>query len=206
MRELLTLHGRIEERADAAAGRKPRVHECVSSFGFAMEEPYPNGEDDVEATLAEVELLEVRDEELSFPGLDVRCIAPRSCLDHLRGAIDRGQSAPVEPLADYRRGHPVTAANLEDTVVGTNAELIDDRPESLTHSPNDAGRVRRVVRVRCAYGGAVVAPGYRAAVTVRGWLCETRTGAAQLVRCSGSKQSWLRDGRECDETLVEQLR
>jgi hypothetical protein len=64
---LLTLRGRIEERAHAAAGRTPRLHYGVGSFGFAMEEPYPYGEDDVEATLAEVEMLEVRDEDSAFP-------------------------------------------------------------------------------------------------------------------------------------------
>jgi hypothetical protein len=99
----------------------------------------------------------------------------------------------------------VTAANLEDTVVGTNAELIDDRPESLTHSPMMPG----------AFGAwhafaALTACGSRTRLSCRGhrqgaaFARQEPCGAARsLVR---QQTSWLRDGRECGETLVEQLR
>src|SRR5215218_10534126 len=106
----------------------------VSPLGLAVKEPDANSEDDIEATLAEVEILEARNEELCLSGLDIRCVPSCGCLDHFRGAIDRGQLAFVQPPADHRGGDPMTAADLEDAVVGTDAELIDDRLESLTHS------------------------------------------------------------------------
>jgi hypothetical protein len=98
-----------------------------------VEQSDPNSKDHVEAAVAEVEILEARDEELGFPGLDIRRVTSGGCLDHLRRPVDCGQSAFAEPLADHRRGDPVATADLEDPVVRTNADLIDDALEPLAH-------------------------------------------------------------------------
>jgi hypothetical protein len=129
--------GWVEECAHSAAGREPSLGE--GALGLAAEEPYPNGEDHVEAALAEVDVLEALNEELGFPSLDEGCVARRSRLDHLHRPIDRGQVATLEPLADHRCGHTVATADLENPVIGAYAELIDDRPQSLVQ----AGHGRR---------------------------------------------------------------
>jgi hypothetical protein len=91
-----------------------------------VEEPDPDGEDDVEAAIAQVEVLQLPDQELGSPRRDVTGVAARSGLDHLLRAVDGRQAASVEALADERCGDAVPAADLEHTVVGTDAEVVDD--------------------------------------------------------------------------------
>jgi hypothetical protein len=117
---------RVVERPHPAARSEPRRDERVGQLGLAVEEPHANGEDHIEAAVAEVGVLDVRDEELGLSGIDVRGVPARGGLDHLRRPVNRGQPAAVEPLADHGRGHAVAASDLEHAVVGTNAKLIDD--------------------------------------------------------------------------------
>ena len=58
---------RVVERLHPAGRSEPRLHQRVGPLGLAMEQADSNGEDDVEAAVAEIRVLEVRDEELGFP-------------------------------------------------------------------------------------------------------------------------------------------
>jgi hypothetical protein len=71
--------------------------------------PHPHREDHVEATVAEIQILEARDEEFGSP-------------------------RPVEALAHHRGGDPVTAADLEDSIAGAKSELIDNGPQAHAHT------------------------------------------------------------------------
>ena len=82
--------GWIEEGSYLAVLREPRLDEGASPHGFAVEEPDSNGEDHVEAAVAEVEVLEPRNEEFGLSGIDVGGVPPRGRLNHLRRTIDRG--------------------------------------------------------------------------------------------------------------------
>jgi hypothetical protein len=85
----------------------------------------------------QIELLQLRDDELGLAGLHVRGVSARGRLDHLRRAVDRGQASALEPLADERRRDAVPAADLEDPVVRLDVEPPDHALEALAH------RVRR---------------------------------------------------------------
>jgi hypothetical protein len=54
-------------------------------------------------------------------------------LDHLRRAVDRRQPAAVETFAHEGRRNPVPAPNLENPVIRTDVELLDDRSQAFTH-------------------------------------------------------------------------
>ena len=82
-----------------------------------MEQADADGEDHVEAPVAEVERLERRDEELGRASLDVHGVATRRGRDHLRRAVDRGQLPAVEPLAHERRRDAVAAQPISSTQV-----------------------------------------------------------------------------------------
>jgi hypothetical protein len=56
--------------------------------------------------------------------------------------VDRRQPAGVKALADQRRCHPVAAADLEDAIVRSDLELIDDPLEALTHEMDMTNRSR----------------------------------------------------------------
>ena len=97
-----------------------------------MKEPDPDGEDGVEPALAEVEVLEVANEELGSAGVDVLGVAPGCRVDHVRRAVDRGEPArPVQTLQDERRRDAVAAADLQHAVVGAQIQLLDDAPQAL---------------------------------------------------------------------------
>ena len=133
---------RVEDRDAATAGGEPRLDERPRALRLAMKEPDAHGEHDVEAPLAEVEVLQPGDEELRRPGRDVRSVAPRRRGDHLRRAIDRGQPPAVEPLADERRRDPMPAADLEDPVHGPDPQPFDHRSQPLAHMQIIASALR----------------------------------------------------------------
>jgi hypothetical protein len=87
-----------------------------------MEEPDADREDRVEASVAEIDVLEIPDEELGLPGLDVRRIPARCRSDHRRRAIDRSKSTVIESLADERGGDAVPASDLEHSFTGPKAQ------------------------------------------------------------------------------------
>jgi hypothetical protein len=126
-----SLGGGIEEGSDLSASLEPRLHERLRSFAIAVEQTNAHGKDHVETSVAEVEILEVPNEELGLPGLDERRVPSTGSLDHLRRAVDRRQPAVDEPLADHRRRNSMSTADLEDAVAGTNAELVDDPLQAL---------------------------------------------------------------------------
>jgi hypothetical protein len=57
----------VEDREQRPAWRQPPLGERAGAGGLAVEEPDPDGEDLVEAALAEVGVLERRGEELGLP-------------------------------------------------------------------------------------------------------------------------------------------
>ena len=114
-------------------GGEPGLDECARSLGLAVEEPDAHREDLVEAPLTEVRCLELGDEELGRAGLHVLGVAPAGRLDHLRGAVERGQPAGLEPLADVAGGDTVATADLEHAVVRLDVELVDDLAQPLAH-------------------------------------------------------------------------
>jgi hypothetical protein len=106
----------------------------VSSAGLAVEQAHAHGEDLVEAALAEVQLLELGDEELGLSCRDVLGVAALRRLDHLGGAVDSREAPPVEPLADIGRRDALAAADLEHAVARLDAELVDDFQQAVAHS------------------------------------------------------------------------
>ncbi len=147
-----TIRDRYWTRAITPAERDRKDHEAVVPRLMARESftrascppkrvlararggrPHPNGEDQVEATVAEIQVLELRHQELCLPLLDERGVGPGGRLDHLRGPVDRRQSAAVEPLAHHRGGDPMAATDLEDPIAGAKAELVNDGPQRLSH-------------------------------------------------------------------------
>ncbi len=92
-----------------------------------MKQADADREDDVEAPLAEIEVLERRDDEFRLARLDMDGIAAAGRVDHLLRAVDGRQTAAIEALADERGGDPVTAADLQHSVIGPDRELFDDR-------------------------------------------------------------------------------
>ncbi len=91
-----------------------------------VKEPDADGEDLVEAAVCQVEVLEGRDEELGLAGFNVRRVSTCCGFDHLGRAVDRGQMASSQALADERRGDAVAAPDLEDPVIRLDAQLLDD--------------------------------------------------------------------------------
>jgi hypothetical protein len=97
-----------------------------------VEEPDPDGEDEVEA-LAQVERLEPHDEELGPPVRDEGRVAARRGLDHLRRPVHGGEAASGEALADERGRDPVAAPDLQHPVLRPDAQPVDDRAQALAH-------------------------------------------------------------------------
>ena len=72
-----------EEGQDRSAGREPSLDDVARTVGIAVKEADANREDLVEAALPQVEVLEVRDEELGFAGFYVRRVSACRGFDHL---------------------------------------------------------------------------------------------------------------------------
>lgn len=68
--------------------------------------------------------------------------------------------ASIEPLADERRRDSVPAPDLEDAVIRSDLELLDDRPQSLTHGALPCSIHERMPadRLRCRASAPGVAP------------------------------------------------
>jgi hypothetical protein len=98
-----------------------------------VEETDPCREHQVEPSVAEIEVLEVGDEELRLARRDVRRVACPSRLDHLRGAVDRGEAPGVQQVAHHRRGDTGAAPDLEHPVVRPDVERLDDPAQPLAH-------------------------------------------------------------------------
>jgi hypothetical protein len=71
------------------------------------------GEDIVEAAIAEVRVLQRDGLERSPARVDVLAVPPRGNLDHLGRAVDRGDRSRRQPLADQGDRDAVAAADLE---------------------------------------------------------------------------------------------
>ena len=116
----------IEEDENASAGGEPAPDEIACALGLTRKEPDADGEDLVEASVFQVEVLEVCDEELGLFVFDVRRISTCCGFDHLGRAVDGGQMASPEALTNERRGDAVATPDLEDPVIRLDAHLLDD--------------------------------------------------------------------------------
>ena len=125
----------VEEREDHPTRGEPPLDQAARTLGLAMEETDPDGEDLVEPPVAELEVLELGDEELDSAGFHMRRVPARGGIDHLGRTVDRGQRAVPQALADERGGDAVAAADLEDAVIRSDVQLLDDGAQSLTHDP-----------------------------------------------------------------------
>jgi hypothetical protein len=76
------LSGRKDE--EFSAGREPSLDDAARTLGVAVKEAHADREDLVEATVSQVEVFEVCDEELGPAGFDVCRVSARRGLDHLR--------------------------------------------------------------------------------------------------------------------------
>src|SRR3954447_13630679 len=74
------------------------------------------GEDLVEAPIAEVRVLQRGGLEHSPARVDVLTVPPRGHLDHLGRAVDCGDSSRRQPLADQGDRDTMAAADLEQAV------------------------------------------------------------------------------------------
>jgi hypothetical protein len=92
-----------------------------------------HGEDLVESPLAEIQLLEARDEELGPAGRDVLGVPTGRGLDHLLGAVDGGQAAFAQPLTHPRRRHALPASDLEHAVARPDVQALHDRSPPFAH-------------------------------------------------------------------------
>src|SRR3954463_3400196 len=92
-----------------ADGTKPRLR--LLPKGSDVE-----GEDLVEASVAEVRVLQSDGLEHSPARIDVLAVPPRGHLDHLARAVDRGDRSGRQPLADQGDRHALAAADLEQSV------------------------------------------------------------------------------------------
>ena len=129
----------VEEYEKSSAGREPTLDHAERTLGFAVEEADAGREDLVEAPVSKVEVFEARDEELGATGIDVRRVSTRRGLYHLLRAVDRGESAPFEALANQRRRNPVSAPDLEHPVARSDIQLLYDASQPLTHSAGPFG-------------------------------------------------------------------
>ena len=84
---------RRERRARLPARREPPRRQRVRALRLAMEEADAHGEDRVEAPVAEIGVLQRRDEEIGRPGRDERGVAPRRRGDHRRRPVDGDEAA-----------------------------------------------------------------------------------------------------------------
>ena len=64
-------------------------------------------------------------------------VSPPGGFDHSSGAVDCSVVASLEALTHERRGNSMPAADLEDQIIRSDAQLIDNRSQSVIHS---AGR------------------------------------------------------------------
>ena len=126
----------------------------MCTLGLGSEEPDAYGERHVEATLAEVDILERGDEELRTPRRHELRVPAGRRRDHRRRPVERRQVPRLEALADERRRDAVPATDLEDAVAGTEIEPVDDRLEPTAHRPEAtrrrprAGAYPRLVTIR----------------------------------------------------------
>ncbi len=90
----------VEEDEEFSAGREPSLDEPARTLGVAVKEAHADREDLVEAMVSQIEVLKGRDEELGLASFDVRRVSARRGFDHLRGAVDRGEVAFFEALAN----------------------------------------------------------------------------------------------------------
>src|SRR3954449_9195510 len=104
------------------------------------------GEDLVEAPIAQVRVLQRGGLERSPARVDVLAVPPLRHLDHLGRAVDRGDRSRRQPLADQRDRDPLAAANLEQAVGWMDLQGVDRPDEPLRclarHAPEIASRKR----------------------------------------------------------------
>ena len=136
---------RVEEDEECSARREPSLGDAARTLGVAVKKTHADREDLVETPVSQVEVLEGRDEELGFDGFYVRRVSARRGLDHLRRAVDRGEMACFEALANERRRNPVSAPDLEHPVIRPNVQLLDDGSQPLTHEGSASFRSARLL-------------------------------------------------------------
>jgi hypothetical protein len=131
---------RVEDREGRSAGREPPLDDAPRALWVAVEEADADGEDLVEAALTQVELLELRDEELGLARFDICRVPACRHFDHLRRTVDREQVAAVEALADKRRGDALPAPDLQDAVSRPDVQLLDDGAKPLADGAQPSSR------------------------------------------------------------------
>src|SRR3954451_14888150 len=104
------------------------------------------GEDLVEAALAEVRVLQRDGLEHSPARVDVLAVPARGHRDHLGRAVDRGDRSRRQLLADQRDRDAVAASDLEQAVGRADRQRVDRPDEPLRclarHAPAIASRAR----------------------------------------------------------------
>jgi hypothetical protein len=90
--------GSVVERVDGPARDEPSRCESPGASGFAMEEPDADREDRVEASVAEIDVLEIPDEELAWPRR-----TPHSCALPQRSSSKSDRSQYVDRHRVARR-------------------------------------------------------------------------------------------------------
>ena len=86
---------RGRRRGEHATGSEPILGQLPCTVRFAVEQTHADGEDLVEAAIAQVELLELRDDEVRLPGVDVGRVTANGRLDHLGRAVDPREVPPT---------------------------------------------------------------------------------------------------------------
>src|SRR3954471_11280408 len=127
------------------------------------------GEDLVEAPIAEVGLLQRDGLEHSPARVDVLAVPPRCHLDHLGRAVDRGDRSRRQPLAEQGDRDAVAAADLEQAVGRADLQSVDRPDEPLRWLARHA----RAIASRAREAQAV----YSMNVSVDGFIAD-REGAS----------------------------
>ena len=117
-------------------GRRPRPGRVLAygtecGLRLLPEGSDVEGEDLVEAAIAEVGVLQRDGLEHSPARVDVLAVPPRGHLDHLGRAVDRGDRSRCQPLADQGDRDAVAAADLEQAVGRADLQGIDRPDEPL---------------------------------------------------------------------------
>jgi hypothetical protein len=176
---------RLEQDDEPALG--PQVAPDGGGFAFgasAQKWREVQAEDRVEAGVAEVGVPQRRGHDRGAAGLDMGAVAPPGDLGHLRRAVDGHDVAAVEALADERHGHAVTAAELQQPVLGLDVEAV--------HRPGDACR-RPAQRTTAASsnrwseltGALDVSPGPQARTSS---VAASAPTPARRSRCEGNER------------------
>ena len=109
-----------------------RFADCTErSLGLQPEGSDVEGEDLVEAPIAQVRVLQRDGLEHSPARVDMLAISPRGHLDHLGRAVDRGDRSRRQPLTGQGDRDAVATPDLEQAVGRADLQCVDRPDEPL---------------------------------------------------------------------------